>query len=99
MPRPIDRELREDLDLTPLEKALLASATTANTAEVTRASALTGIYVTKHLRRMVDDLIESNALVADVSRRHTKALTLLTAALVLVGIAGVAVQVLQVFGR
>ena len=72
--------------LTEAEVELATAAYTAVTGTISEANVTAQVYLAHRLREVTDDVIDSNANLANSNARYAKALNVLTACLVIVGV-------------
>jgi hypothetical protein len=88
-----EEPIRNELDLTEGESALIAGAETGVTAQINKTRVYADIYITKNLRSAINDLIKSNERLSNSNDRYARAMNWLTLGLLLVAVLQVTVAV------
>jgi len=86
--------LREELELTRGEQALVAGSETSTTSQINKTRTYSDIYITKRISEAIDKLIESNERLSKSNDRYARAMNYLTGGLLLVTLIQVILQVI-----
>jgi hypothetical protein len=89
--------LFKGLNLTEEEENLISFSAIAKPAGISQATTISKLYSIKKTEQFVEKLIKSNKELAESNSRYSRALNILTGALVLVGIIQIVIQYLKAY--